>query len=82
MKTKPVLILFLVILLFTVPLTFFIMKESKACDEHVILNDGTEFDCRNVASYSNGMSFIKMCNGEELNVPTHRIKEVRKISTK
>jgi hypothetical protein len=57
---------------------FFIIKESKECDEHVVLTDETQYDCRNVSSFSNGMSCIKFCDGKEMIVPTVRIKEVRK----
>ncbi len=57
---------------------FFVIKESRECDEHVILNDGKEYDCRHVSSFSNGMSCIRLCGEGEINVPTNRIIEVRK----
>lgn len=76
---KMIIAIFVTVLLVTVPLAFFLKKDSEKCDEHVVLEDGSEFDCRNVASYSNGMSFVKMCDGEEMTIPTHRIKEIRKI---
>lgn len=76
---RMLIVIFSTVLLITVPLVFFLKKDAEKCDEHVILEDGTEFNCRNVSSFSNGMSFIRTCDGEELTIPTHRIKEVRKI---
>ncbi len=55
------------------------IKDSSRCDEHVILNDKTEYDCRTVSSFSNGMSSIKFCDGTEMTVPTNRIIQVTKI---
>lgn len=58
---------------------YFLIKESHECDEHVILNDKKEYDCRCVSSFSNGMSSIKFCDGTEMTVPTNRIIQVTKI---
>jgi hypothetical protein len=68
--------------LFSIALVYTIKQDETVCDEHVILVDGEEHDCSSVASWSNGMSTINMCNGERIDVPTHRIKQVTKIKTK
>jgi len=78
-NNKRLLTIFVAVVLVTIPLVFFIHKDAERCNEHVILEDGEEFDCKNVTSYSNGMSFIRMCSGEELTISTHRIREIRKI---
>ena len=60
---------------------YFLIKNKKdmVCDEHVVLEDGKEYNCRSVSSYSNGMSCINMCDGERICVPTHRIKIITPI---
>jgi hypothetical protein len=59
---------------------YYIIKEDKECDEHVILNDNQEYDCRSVSSYENGMSRIKLCDGKEIEVPTQRIKVITQLT--
>lgn len=59
-----------------------VSQSEKACDEHVVLKDGTEYDCSRVLSYVNGMSTINTCGGERINVQTHRIKSVTKIKNR
>ena len=68
--------------LFSIALVHTIKQDKSICDQHVILVDGEEHDCSSVSSWSNGMSTINMCNGERIDVPTHRIKQVTKIKTK
>ncbi len=65
-------------------ITMFVMvlQSEKSCDEHVVLDDGTEYDCSRVLSYVNGMSTINTCGGERINVQTHRIKSVTKIKNR
>lgn len=58
---------------------YFVIQDGNKCDEHVKLNGGEEYDCRNVASFTNGMSTIKFCDGTQIDVPTNRIIEVTKI---
>jgi hypothetical protein len=58
---------------------YFLIKKDMVCDEHVVLEDGKEYNCRSVSSYSNGMSCINMCDGERICVPTHRIKIITPI---
>jgi hypothetical protein len=60
-------------------LTYTIGEEDKVCDELVIMNDGTQIEATQVASYNNGMSTIKMCGGEWLDTPTLNIKMVKHI---
>lgn len=58
---------------------FFMVKKDMKCDEHVVLVDGTEYDCRGVSSFNNNMSCITLCDGERIGVPTNRIKIITKI---
>ena len=58
---------------------YFVIQEGQECDEHVVLNDKEEYDCRHVSSFSNGMSSIKFCDGTKMTVPTHRIIKVTQI---
>jgi hypothetical protein len=53
-------------------------KDETTCDEHVVLNDGEEYDCCYVSSYENNMPSIRKCDGTSIKVPTSRIKEIRK----
>jgi len=78
-QIKKILLITLVISLTYGVGLYFIIEESKVCDEHVILNDKEEYDCRHVSSFSNGMSSIEFCDGVEMTVPTHRIIKVTKI---
>ena len=57
---------------------FIMGKDETTCDEHVVLNDGEEYDCCYVTSYENNMSSIRKCDGTSIKVPTSRIKEIRK----
>jgi|688.fasta_scaffold246261_3 hypothetical protein len=78
---KRVLFVSIVFSIIFIPLAFMLIQE-KSCDEHVVLEDGTEYDCTRVLSYVNGMSTINTCEGERINVPTHRIKRVTKIKNR
>jgi hypothetical protein len=64
-------------------ITFFIfltINQSFTCSKHVILQDGVEYDCRDVVSHSNGMmSRVKLCDGNYIDLPTIRIKQVTPI---
>lgn len=78
-KFLKVLLVALVIALSYGIVLYFVIQESRECDEHVILNGDESYDCRSVSSFSNGMSCIRFCDGTEMNVPTNRIIEVRKL---
>jgi hypothetical protein len=73
-----------VTIIFSAIIAMFVMvsQSEKSCDEHVVLEDGTEYDCSRVLSYVNGMSTINTCGGERINVQTHRIKSVTKIKNR
>jgi len=60
-------------------LTYIIDEEDKVCNELVIMNDGTQIEAIQVASYNNGMSSIQMCEGEWIDIPTLNIKMVKHI---
>ena len=68
-----------VLIVTVVVVAYFIHQENLRCDEHVVLEDGTEYDCRQVNSFTNGMSCIRLCDGDYINVATHRIVTVTKI---
>jgi hypothetical protein len=71
-----VLFISLLVGLFTSGVVYVIIKQDLKCDEHVVLDDGSEYDCRSVSSFSNGMSTINLCDGNRFTVPTNRIKMV------
>ena len=77
-KIKLVLISILISILVIVGFYWMVQSQLK-CDEHVILTDGTEMDCREIQSYTNGMSVIILCDGKKLIIPNYRIKEVKTI---
>jgi len=76
MKLKFIFI-WLIITLIVCGVCYVIVEHDLKCDEHVTLDDGSEYDCRSVSSFSNGMSTINLCDGERFNVPTTRIKMVK-----
>ena len=57
---------------------YFVIEESRQCDTRVTLTDGESRECRDVSSFGNGMSRIRLCDGKSIDVPTVRIKEVIK----
>ncbi len=72
----------LLIIITSVTFGFFLyysIKKDKACDELVILNDGSQIEATDVLSYESGMSTIKMCNGQWMDTPTINIKMVKPI---
>lgn len=74
---KSFLVALIMMALFSIPLIF-VIKDSKDCDTHVVLDKG-EYDCLSVNSYSNGTSYIKMCDGSSMTVPTSRIVVITEI---
>ncbi len=72
----------LLIIITSVTFSFFVyqsIQNDKLCDELVILNDGSQIEAKQVLSYENGMSTIKMCNGQWMDTPTVNIKMVKPI---
>jgi hypothetical protein len=72
----------LLIILTSVTFGFFVyhlIQNDKVCDELVILNDGSQIEATQVLSYESGMSTIKMCNGQWMDIPTVNIKMVKPI---
>jgi hypothetical protein len=70
----------LLIILTSVTFGFFVyhlIQNDKVCDELVILNDGSQIEATQVISYESGMSTIKMCNGQWMDIPTVNIKMVK-----
>ena len=57
---------------------YFVVEEGKQCDTQVTFTDGESRECRDVSSFDNGMSRIRLCDGTSIDVPTVRIKEVIK----
>ena len=57
---------------------YFIIQEDTKCDSIVTLTDGETYECTAVASFSSGMSSIRLCDGTNIDVPTVRIKMVIK----
>lgn len=59
---------------------FFALKDGKKCDERVFLKDGTTIDCTNTSSFDSGMTSIKTCEGERMEIPTINIKIIKEIN--
>jgi hypothetical protein len=53
-------------------------KQSKICDELVILNDGTKMEATETTS-KNGMTTIKLCDDQWVDIPTINIKMIKLI---
>jgi hypothetical protein len=59
-----------------VPIIYFARHQDMQCDEVVFLEGELSMDVREVDSYSNGMSCIRLCDGKNITVPTNRIIKV------
>jgi hypothetical protein len=79
MIRKNIGIILIVILTLSGGMVYFSFKKSKVCDELVILNDGSQIEAKQVLSHESGMSTIKMCNGQWMDIPTVNIKMVKPI---
>lgn len=55
---------------------YFSYKEDQECDQVVFVQDELSMDAREVSSFSNGMSVVRLCDGTNLEVPTHRIIKI------
>ncbi len=55
---------------------YFSYKEDQECDQIVFVQGELSMDAREVSSFSNGMSVIRLCDGTNLQVPTHRIIKI------
>jgi hypothetical protein len=79
MRRNLLILVFVLVLLTYAGFIFLCVEEHYECDEHVVLIDSVEYDCREVSSYREGISIIKLCDGEKITIPTDRIKEIRNI---
>jgi hypothetical protein len=61
---------------------YFVVQDSKVCDERVFLKDGTTIDCTRASSFDNGMTQIRTCKGEKMQIPTVTITKIKEIKTK
>ena len=68
-----------VIIISTLGVIHWQIKESEICDELVIMNDGSQIEATEVTSYENGMSTIKMCDDTQMRTPTINIKFIKHI---
>ena len=79
-RNSKSLILFIVWLTAAV-FIYIAVKQDQVCDEHVVLEDGTEYDCQQVNSFTNGTSCILICGGEHVIVATHRLKSITPLKS-
>lgn len=63
-------------------IAYFIVQDSNVCDERVYLNDGTTIDCTRTNSFDSGMTDIRTCNGENMQIPTVNITKIKELKTK
>ena len=64
------------ILIMTLSISHFGLKEDTECDQVIFLEGEMSMDVRDVNSYENGMSTIYLCDGKTLRVPTSRIIKI------
>ena len=76
MNIKALAIMMTVIITIWLIGVYFIIQEDTKCDSVVTLTDGETYECTAVASFSSGMSSIRLCDGKSIDVPTVRIKMV------
>ena len=70
----------LAVILFSFGISYLMYLDESVCDELVILQDNSQIECASVTSYDSGMTRIKQCNGEIIEVPTITIKMVKQIN--
>jgi len=79
MRKEVVYVTVVILILITYVLGFYIQyKESKICDQTIILMDETIIKGTNI-NYYEGMARIKTCDGKKIEVPVLKIKIVKKI---
>jgi hypothetical protein len=64
------------ILIMTLSISHFVLKEDTECDQVIFLEGEMSMDVMDVNSYENGMSTIYLCDGKTLRVPTSRIIKI------
>lgn len=75
-KIKELFIIISVILLIIIVVKS--MMSPNSCDKVVILEDGTEIECKWVSSYVSGVSNIHKCDDSDYQISTNKIKYVIK----
>lgn len=60
-------------------IVFIAHRYEQKCDEHIVLNDGREYDCKDVTSLDNNMTYIVTCDDKRISFPTISVKEVNRI---
>jgi len=78
-KKVIITIVLLVLSIYSVGM-YFAIKQSNKCDERVFLKDETTIDCINASSFDSGMTSIKTCEGERMQIPTINIKIIKQIN--
>jgi hypothetical protein len=57
----------------------FIINKNERCDEHIVLDDDKQYDCKSVTTFANGLSTINLCDGTRITIPTDKIKVITDI---
>lgn len=79
MRNAKFILAILAVILFSFGISYLMYLDESVCDELVILQDNSQIECASVTSYDSGMTHIKQCNGETIEVPTITIKMVKQI---
>jgi hypothetical protein len=80
MLRNKILPVFVLVCLSLIPILIVLnIKHNVKCNQHIVLDDNTQYDCKAVSSFENGITYIDLCNGDEIRVPTRRIKMVTNI---
>ena len=79
MIKKTIYILLAILISMTYALGVYIQhKESKKCDEKIVLTNNITILGSNV-KYDEGMAIIKTCGGQKIEIPILNIKIVKKL---
>ena len=58
---------------------FIMIKDEEACNHKVELKDGTIYDAKTTNSYDNGLTYIHLCEGGKLEIPTIDVKFIKRV---
>ena len=72
---KP--ITFILVMIFTIPLFIFIVKQEQEETYIITLESGTVFKANRITYYNSGVADIRKSNNERVQIPTRAIKEVK-----
>ena len=70
-------IAFIVLIILFCVIGYTSTKPLKTCNKTVILHDGTTISACETTSYANHMTYVIICNGDKIQIPTENIKMIK-----